>query len=377
MAVAVDRSLAYGRGVLRGIADYVEAYGPWSIYLEPRSAGRDAPGWLRRWRGDGILAYVEDPALARRLARSGIPVVELFGHRFDLRLPQVGNDDAAIGRLAAEHLLDRSLRRFAFSGYPGEAWVERRFDGFRAALARRGLACDRLDAARSDGTPSRWERGQDRLTRWLRGLPKPVGLFACSDRHAQRVLDACRRAGLRVPDAVAVLGVDNDEETCRLADPPLSSVMDDPRRVGFEAARLLGRRMAGRRVPPGPRLVPPLGVAARRSTDVAAVDDPLVADAVRAIRARSGQGLRVEDLVAEARVSRAVFYRRFRAATGRTPHDEILRTRIERVKTLLRTTALPLEAVAARTGFDHPEYLSVVFRRETGRTPGAFRRSAR
>lgn len=374
VAVAVDRSLSYGRGVLRGIADYVETFGPWSIYLEPRSAGRYAPGWLRRWRGDGILAYIEDPALARRFGRSGIPTVELFGHRFDLRLPQVGNDDDAIGRLAAEHLLDRHLRRFAFSGYPGEAWVERRFRGFREALARSGFGCERLDAARAAGTPSRWEREQERLARRLRTLPKPVGLFACSDRHAQRVLDACRRARLRVPDAVAVLGVDNDEETCRLADPPLSSVMDDPRRVGFEAARLLDRRMSGRRAPLRPLLVPPLGVVARRSTDVAAVDDPLAAVAVRAIRARAGRGLRVEDLIAEARVSRAVFYRRFRAATGRTPHEEIVRARVERVKALLRQTALPLEEIAAETGFDHPEYLSVVFRRETGMTPGSFRR---
>ena len=378
VAVCVDTSRSYGRGLLRGIADYVETFGRWSLYIDPQSAGRYAKGWLENWRGDGILAFIETAALADRFLRSGIPTVELFGHRLDLRLPQVGNDDDAIGRLAAGHLLERRFRRFAYSGYPGEGWSDRRCRGFAGAVGRKGFPCDRLDCERRPPTPAAWERAQQALTAWLRGLARPLGLMACSDRHAQRVLDACRRAGLAVPEEVAVIGVDNDEETCRLSDPPLSSVIDDPRRVGFEAARLLDRLMAGKARPGGgkPVLVPPLGVATRRSTDVTAVEDRLVADAMRAIRQGACEGLKVTGLARACYVSRSVLYRRFEAALDRTPHEEILRVRLDRVKGLLAQTELTLEAIAALAGFDHSEYLSVAFKRETGVTPGKFRQDA-
>lgn len=373
VAVCVDKATSYGRGVLRGIARYVEAYGPWSLYIDPESSGVYSPDWLRDWRGDGILAYIENARLARRFVRSRIPTVELSGLRLDVPLPQVCSDDEAIGRLAAEHLAERQLRRFGFSGYRGEAWVERRWAGFARAAAARGFPCGRFLCDHTPGSPARWERTQQKLVRWLRGLAKPAGLMACSDRHAQRVLDACRRAGLEVPDEVAVLGVDNDEETCRLSDPPLSSVVDDPARIGYEAARLLGRLMRGRRAR-GRRLIPPLGVEARRSTDVTAVEDPVVAEAMRSIRRRAAEGLKVEDLLREAHVSRSAFYRRFRAAIGRTPHAEILRVKLDRVKGLLLRTELSVEEIAELSGFDHAEYLSVAFKRETGLAPGAFRR---
>lgn len=376
VAVAVDKSRSYGRELLAGIADFVETRAGWSIYLEARSEGRYARDWLRGWVGDGVLAFIEDPGLARRLLRLRIPVVELFGHRLDLGLPMIGNDEEAIGRLAAEHLVERRLRRFAFSGYPGQPWVERRYRGFAAALAQRGFpAPPRMGSARASGPLARWEREQERLTEQLSVLPRPCGILACSDRHALRVLDACRRAGLRVPDEIAVVGVDDDEELCRLSDPPLSSVKDDARRIGFEAARLLDRLMTRPRSPaPPPRLIPPLGVTARRSTDLAAIEDPLIARAMNAIRNRACQGLRLAELLDEIPLSRAAFYRRFRAALGRTPHRELLRARIERVKDLLLRTQMTLEEISGLAGFEHPEYLSAAFRRETGTTPGGFRR---
>ena len=375
VAVCVDKSRSYGRGILRGIARYVETVGRWSLYIDPESAGRYSESWLRDWKGDGILAYIETAALARRFLRSGIPTVELFGHRIDLRIPQVCSDDEAIGRQAAEHLLERRFRRFAFTGYPGEPWVDRRCAGFAQAVARHGFPLERFSCPHTPGSPSRWEKTQQELTGWLRGLPKPIGLMACSDRHAQRVLDACRRGGLDVPEELAVIGVDNDEETCRLSDPPLSSVIDDPARIGFEAARLLDRLIGGRVRPEGldPLLVPPLGVEVRRSTDVTAVEDRMVAQAMRSIRERACRGLRVEDLIGEAHVSRSVFYRRFQEALGRTPHEELLRVKLDRAKSLLQGTPLTLEEIAPLAGFDHSEYLSVAFKREAGITPGAYR----
>ena len=220
-----------------------------------------------------------------------------------------------------------------------------------------------------------WETNQLRLRASLRDLPKPCGLMACSDRHALRVLDACRAERIAVPQQVAVIGVDNDEETCRLAHPPLTSVMDNARQVGWRAASLLDELMAGGKSDSRQRiLVPPLGVATQRSTEVTAVDDPLVARACELIRERACQGLGVEELLAALRISKSSLYARFRKALGRRPHEEILRTRLGRAQSLLRETALSAAEIAGRCGFAHPEYLNVAFKRELRQTPGAFRR---
>jgi LacI family transcriptional regulator len=215
------------------------------------------------------------------------------------------------------------------------------------------------------------------LRRWLRELPKPVGIMACYDIRGQQVLDACRSAGLAVPAEVAVIGVDNDELLCDLASPPLTSVVPNAHRTGYEAAGLLDRLMAGKRVAAAPTLIAPLGVAARQSTDVLAVDDREVARAVQFIREHACDGINVGDVLRVVPLSRRVLEMRFQRLLGRTPREEILQARLGRVKQLLGETDLPLYLIAERTGFEHVEYLSVVFRREAGTTPSAFRAAAR
>jgi LacI family transcriptional regulator len=180
-----------------------------------------------------------------------------------------------------------------------------------------------------------------------------------------------------VPDELAVLGVDNDELLCDLADPPLSSVIPDTRRTGYEAARLLEAMMAGERVPPVAHLVSPLGVATRQSTDVLATDDGDLSAAVRFIREHATEGIRVEDVLRAVPLSRRALEARFKQQLGRTPHQEVLRLRIERVKELLAETDLSLTAIAHRTGYAHVEYLSVAFKRETGVPPSVYRAQVR
>jgi LacI family transcriptional regulator len=204
-----------------------------------------------------------------------------------------------------------------------------------------------------------------------------VGILAAYDIRGQRVLDACRGAGLAIPDEVAVLGVDNDELLCELASPPLSSVMPNTLRTGYEAAALLDRMMRGEAVRPVAHLIPPVGVVARQSTDVLALEDRAVAQAVRFIREHACEGINVGDVLQGVTLSRRVLEQRFRRLLGRTPREEILQVRLARVKQLLTETDLTLYQVAERTGFEHVEYLSVVFKRETGRTPRQFRTAAR
>ena len=187
------------------------------------------------------------------------------------------------------------------------------------------------------------------------------------------MLEACQFAGLAVPDAVAVLGVHNDELLCDLCDPPLTSVIPNARRAGYVAAGLLSEMMNRRRVPVEDHLVEPIGVAARQSTDVVAVRDEKVAAAIRFIREHAQANIVVGDVLRALPMSRTLLERKFKESLGCTPHEHIQNTRMERVKTYLATTTLPIAAIADRMGFEHVEYLSVAFRRATGLSPRDYR----
>jgi LacI family transcriptional regulator len=347
------------------------------MFIDPLADSNYPKGRSENWRGEGILTYIEERQRAERLRQSGIPTVELFAYRLDGLLPLIAHDDLAIGRLAAEHLMGRHLRHFAFSGYSQVMWSDRRQQGFVAALAEAGCAPPHLLAITRPQTLSEWETVQKQLTDWVRDLPKPAGLMACSDHHAQRILDACQRANVIVPEEAAVIGVDDDEEICRLSNPPLSSVILNSEVVGYEGAKLLDSLMSGRSKTrePKPMFIAPSGILARRSTEATAITDPLIANATRIIRERACLGMKVEEVLEAFNISRSVFYQRFHDALGRSPHYEILRVQLDRVKALLGQTALPLKTIAEMTGFNNPNYLNVAFKREIGITPGEFRKT--
>ena len=218
-----------------------------------------------------------------------------------------------------------------------------------------------------------WKQDQTQLVEWLRSLPKPVGIFATNDLRGQHVLDACGRDNVAVPEQAAVIGVDNDELLCGLCNPPLSSVIPNPERIGYEAASWLDRLMQGETTAVMEVEVPPKGVAVRQSSDVFAVSDPTVAAALRFIRERACYGVTVQEVLGHLAVSRSWLERSFRKLLNRSPQAEIRNVQLKRCKELLRTTTLSLEKIAQLTGFEHPEYMNVVFKREVGETPGRFR----
>lgn len=369
VALLIETSNSYARGLLEGVIAYIRAHDPWSIWLPEQRRGESPPKWLARWRGDGIIARIETAAIARAIARTGLPVVDVSAARPLPTVPWVETDDAAIARLAAEHLLERGFRRLAFVG-------DDRFNWSRFREAAFAESCRQADVSYQAFRPRRSATGRDdqrALAAWLQRLEKPVGVFACYDIRAQQVLDVCRALDLGVPEQVAVLGVDNDPLLCNLCTPPLSSVAPDARRTGYVAAELLDQMIAGAAVPPRAHLLPPLGVETRQSTDILAVEDPEVAAALRVIRERARDGITVQDVLREIPVSRRVLEAKFRKLVGRTPHAEILRVRLHRVQQLLLQTDLPIADVARRAGFDHAEYLTVAFKRELGLTPSEFR----
>ncbi|MBL9200208.1 MAG: DNA-binding transcriptional regulator [Opitutaceae bacterium] len=372
VALLIETSNAYARGLLQGIVHYIREHRPWSFHLMEQGRGDDPPAWLENWHGDGIIARIETPRIARAVRKAGLPTVDVSAARLVPELPWVETDDAEIARLAAEHLLERGFKRFGFCGDDRFNWSAWRQGQFRTRIAAAG-ALHVFEAPAAAGDVAAEAAA---LRRWVTALPKPIGIFACYDIRGQQVLDACRSAGLAVPGEVAVLGVDNDALLCDLAAPPLSSVIPNTHRTGYEAAALLDRMMAGKTVRPVAHLIPPIGVAARQSTDVLAVDDREIARTVQFIREHACEGINVGDVLGTVPLSRRVLEARFKQLFGRTPREEILHVRLERVRQLLTETDLALYQIADRTGFEHVEYLSVLFKRETGQTPSEFRAAA-
>ena len=377
VALIVETSLAPGREILRGIARYLREEGPWSIAHEPRSLEESVPRWLRGWQGEGIIVRVQDEKLARAIAAAGVPTVDVLGVVEGSPFPIVHVDDAAIGRVGAEHLLDQGYRRFGFFGIEGENWSQRRARAFTERVNAAGGAVMTHAMPWHTARQKRWEDSEKELAEWLRTLPKPAGLMIATDQLGPHTLDACRRAGVMVPDDVGVIGVDNDEPLCEVSEPPLSSVWPDHTRVGYEAARLLDELMKGGAPSAEPVLLPARGVVARGSTDALAVDDRLVAQALRYIREHGCSDIDVDDVVQRVPLSRSVLQRRFRSLLGRSVHDEIVRVRLVRARELLQQSDLPLAEIAERAGFRHQEYMGAVFRRRLRQTPAAVRRSAR
>jgi LacI family transcriptional regulator len=355
--------------IVRGVYRYAGSPGPrdpWIVSLHNEEDVRVALAG----RPDGVIAMVRTAGTAAKLRAWGGAVVDTAYDLDDVPFAQVGFDTRAIGCAAAEHLLQLKGRTCAYVGdeTPAGRFVQR---GFVDRLRKAGR--DTLSAPPGFNRPYVEEpNSAARATAWLNALPKPAAVFAFHDALAHRLADACRDAGLRVPEDVAVLGCLNDEFLCTAAHPPLSSVSVPLPALGYEAARVLDALMGGAPAPARIEL-PPLGVVTRRSTDPAAVADPDLAAALRFIRERCTDRIGVKDVTAASGLSRSSLERRFRAALGRSPLAELLRERVDRAKHLLAETDLSVKEIARTAGFHDARHLSVTFRQKAGVSPVKFR----
>jgi len=371
VALLIETSNAYARELLHGIRSYWREHRSWTVYLPEHARGQAPPAWLKNWKGDGIIARIENKRIAEAVLKAALPAVDVSAARLATGLPWVETDDDAIARQAAEHFMERGFRHFGYYGDERFNWSKWRRDSFVKYVTAAGHQCAVFTRSAS-GTPD-WEQQNRALSEWVSQLPKPVGILASYDDRALQLLETCRRLEVAVPDEVAVLGVNNDELLCDLADPPLSSVVPNARRAGYEAAVLLDRMMNGKNVPPAAHLFEPLGVATRQSTEVLAVTDPHISSAVRFIREQACQGIQVQDVLKRVPLSRRIFEKRFLKAIGRSAHDQIQAVKIGRVKALLTETDLLLAQIAERSGFAHVEYMSAAFKKIVGIPPRNYR----
>ncbi len=373
VALLIGASGSFGRGLLNGIARFNREHGSWSTYIQSHASSTGIPPWFKSWHGDGALALIQNKEMTGHLQKMDIPVVNIRLTDHATGFPYLGLNHARVAELAAEHLFSLGLANFAFVGRrPGlNPGLDERCRAFQAAVKAIGKSCSVFPATDAGD----WDADQNRLANWVLSLPKPVGIMACNDDRGLQLLDACRRCGATVPDEVAVVGVDNDEQFCELSIPPLTSIDTNAEQIGYEAAALLEQLMAGKAKPPISTELDPRGIVLRRSTDVIASEDPEVNRAVAFIRAHAGDGINVGDVLAYMRMSRDTLQDRMKKILRRTVHQEIERTRVERAKELLLHLDITIKQVAASTGFSTVQYMTQVFRNAVGETPGVFRKN--
>lgn len=378
----METSRACGRGMQLGIAKYSRLHGPWNFYRIPlfyRELKRkqETISDLRDWEPDGIIMgdtfYPTRVQKAREIIKLGLPTIAIAN---EPNIPGVVNVVAKndrIGRMAAGHLLDRGLRNFAYCGFDDIFWSLERSESFADAIAKAGFKTHLYKQPRSR-SKQLWKTEQLVMADWLKSLPKPVGLMACNDDRGQQVIDACKLAGLNMPDDVAIIAVDNDELVCGLTDPTLSSVNLNFERAGYESAELLDKIMDGQVKTTDHQItVHSTHVVTRQSTDILAIDDPVVSTALRFIRQNAKKDIQISDVAEVVATSRRTLQQRFRSLLHRSLHDEIMRTRVELVAQLLVETNLSVSEIGARLDYASPEHISRSFKRIKGLTPRAYR----
>ena len=256
VALLVESSRAYGRGILSGVAKFVREHDPWSIFFQDLNLCDDTPEWLKNWHGEGIISRLENRDVVDVIQRLKVPAVYLRHVSPHTKMPCILTDNPAVSRLGFQHLQERGFRHFAFCGFNGADYSDERRDAFTRNWSSRPVSVAmfiptarnsvKADTAQYEGLGL---KDGGHVAEWIKRLPKPIGVMACNDMRGQQVLDACRAIGVASPEEVAVIGADNDDVICNLSDPPLSSVIPDTERIGYEAAVLLAQMMAGENKP--------------------------------------------------------------------------------------------------------------------------------
>jgi LacI family transcriptional regulator len=359
--------------LLRGISQYANECGQWVLDINPEmfSCGLRH---LRGWPGNGLIAFLRTKNEVSAAKSLGFPVVNLAGLIRHTGVPRVMVDHRAMGRLAAEHLMGCGLRRFAYCGEREMWYSQLRKQGFLERLAAEGLPCSVFEWNTRFGPRNPWYQWLKPTEEWLKTLVPPVGLFAVRDYAGTVLIDACLRLGLRVPEDVAVVGVDNDLMTCEFCAVPLSSVARSNREVGYQAAALLDRLMAGEAPPADDIVIPPEGVVKRHSTDTVVVEDPRIAAVIQYVHEHLAEPLSLDVLCEKVSMSHRSLDLHFKKYLHCSPREYICRTRVERCKRLLASKERPkLQQIARACGFTGERHLRTVFQRITGQTPSEYR----
>ncbi|MGB0372157.1 MAG: XylR family transcriptional regulator [Opitutales bacterium] len=366
IAILVETSLASGRHILTGIASYVRERNDWSIYKQSGHLGAFEPDSIRNWKGDGIIARLASKEVLEAVESLKIPVVDVLGNMENTPHPVVRPDHARIGEMAAVHFLQKGFRSLAFYGAQYEQWSHMRCEAFLKCGEDVGASCHiKLDSDRRTRGAA-WFR---ELGEWLKTLQRPTGLLIASDQYAPEVFEAAHQAGIKIPEELSIVGVDNDPPFCDLCNPPLSSIDPNHPKVGYEAARLLNEAIETGSMPRSDVAISPIQIFQRRSSSLNAVNDPALATAMHFISENACSGISVDEVARASGVSRSVLQRKFKSDLNRTVAESILDEKLRRAQELLRFTNHSITRVAELSGFNCQEYLNYIFRKHLKTTP--------
>ena len=364
------------RGFLRGISQYTNIYVPWIFYREfghytGQVNKKTRLKWLSDWGPDAIITH--ESGMFQDLKKLKVPLVVFPFKSRPRGYLQVFGDDYGAGKLAAKYFIERGFQHFGFCGFRDIFWSNDMKEGFSLALKDRGFE---VEVYRQPKSKSMRLGGNEQpfLAKWLKSMPKPVAVFACVDERAHQLVEACREAELLVPDEVAVLGVNNSELVCTLSNPSLSSIVQNFEKAGYQTAELLVKMISGDKVATNKVVFETSHVVTRQSTDILAIDDPLVVSAIRFIKAHARDRITVTDVAEELAVSRRALERRFAKVRGISVYKEIRRAHVEMVIHLLLHTNHSIAEVARLCGYDSERHLSRNFRCETGMSALAYRK---
>jgi LacI family transcriptional regulator len=377
VALRFSLSSGFTRDVVQGVIAYMRKHGPWEIDIrseEPISLSSWAD--LRKWEGDGVIAPVYRKEHITMLKKKGVAVVNTAAVLDEISFPTIAFDNEAIGRMAAEHLLEHQLDRFAFIGPKEWDYSVLRCNSYAEVLAEQNAPCTKCwirPASTSKQLNESWIESSHYLEA-IQQLQPPVGVFASNDRVGYGILQACRQLGLRVPEDICLLSVDNDEILCNLANPNLSSISLSGEEFGYKAAAMLDAQMRGKPLENDLVTIPPERVVLRNSSDFLTVDDRYVADALRYIRNHAGRFIDVSDVMSVMPISRRSLERRFQEVVGHGVYKEISRCHVERAKELLEQTDWPISRIARESGFNSTNRFEDTFRKETNLSATTFRK---
>lgn len=367
----IESSRAYGRSLLRGIVKYSKLKGGWSFYNEPRGQDQSLPRFSS-WQVDGAIVRLKESEKAYRFLEKGIPIIVAREEKEINGVPNIVGDNVAVGKMAGEYLLKKGFKHFGYCGF-NSIWSEARLRSFAETIENAGCEISAYKPLKSQ-RPCSWPNELQQISEWIARLPKPLAIMACNDDRGRHVIEACKIANVKIPYEAVVLGVDNDELFCELSDPPLSSIARDTEAAGFEAAAVLDALMSGKKTNCNRIIVHPTHVVARVSSDILAIEDPEVAKALSFIQYHARQHTQVDEVADAVAMSRRNLHRRFVKTLGRTVHEEIRRTRVDRVIQLLLETDMTVAQIAYELGGSSEKHIAREFRAIQGVTPLAFRR---
>lgn len=374
-----DISEKYGQSLMMGIVRYFKEnsnalFCNMPIYYRETLGVKGILKFAREWGADGIIAQLYNTRDVKKIAESGIHlIVEDYRERFD-EFPNITGGYYEAGQMGAEYFVKKGFKNFAFYGYKNIVWSRERAMGYEEYLNERGFDVYYFNQEEKEQNSELWYYKPSDLSKWLQELPKPIAIMACDDARGQHITEACKHANIRIPEDVIVLGVDNDELTCNMSDPPLSSINLDTERGGYEAGRLMDLMIQGKVKKPRNVMVMPTYIVTRQSTDIAAVDDAYIAKALKYIHKNLDHDINVSDVLGQLTISRRSLEKKFQEVTGTSVYKYISKVRMQKFSERLLETDKRISEIAHESGLNLTNNVARQFKQIHGCSPSEYRK---